>query len=120
MSNLLLADLVVLLHLTFVIFAISGALLIFKWRWIIFLHLPAFFWAVYIEITGAVCPLTPLENALRSNSGTSGYSGGFIEYYVVPVLYPAGLTKEIQLLLGITLLVINMIIYWRFFMKVHR
>lgn len=77
---MLLADLVVLIHLAFVIFAVLGALLIFKWRWIIFLHPPAVFWAVYIEITGGICPLTPLENSLRSKSGESGYSGEFIEY----------------------------------------
>ena len=117
---MLLADLVVLVHLAFVIFAVFGALLIFKWRWIIFLHLPAVFWGIYIEITGGVCPLTPLENLLRSKSGKSGYSGGFIEYYITPVLYPSGLTGEIQHLLGITLLVINLLIYWRLVMKVRR
>jgi hypothetical protein len=120
LSKLLLADLVVLIHLAFVIFAVLGALLIFKWRWIILLHLPAAFWAIYIEISGGICPLTPLENSLRSNSGESAYSGGFIEYYVLPVLYPSGLTKDVQLLLGITLLMINMIIYWLFFRQARR
>ncbi len=118
--TVLLADLVVLLHLAFVIFAVLGALLISKWRWFIFLHPPAVFWAVYIEITGGICPLTPLENSLRSKSGEAGYSSGFVEYYIIPVLYPSGLTIDVQLLLGITLLVINMLIYWRLIMKVRR
>ena len=120
MNKLLLADLGVLIHLAFVIFVVFGALLIIKWRWIISLHLPALFWAFYIEITGGICPLTPLENSLRSSSGESGYSGGFVEYYLIPVLYPAGLTKDVQLLLGIFLLGINILIYSRIIMKVRR
>lgn len=120
MSNLVLADLVVLFHLAFVIFAVLGALLIFKWHWIIFLHLPAAFWAVYIEFSGGICPLTPLENSLRRNSGEPGYSGGFVEYYIIPVLYPDELTREIQLLIGTALLVINIFIYWRIIMKARR
>lgn len=115
MLSHILADALVLLHLSFVIFAVTGALLAFKWRWIIWLHLPAAIWAAAIEFSGKICPLTPLENSLRVKSGEAGYTGGFVEHYLLPVLYPAGFTREIQLLLGISVLLVNMIIYWYLF-----
>ena len=108
----LLADLVIILHFLFVIFAVIGALLAFKWRKIIWIHIPVVIWAAYIEFSNQICPLTPLEKSLRMKGGESSYTGGFIEHYIIPVLYPPGLTSEIQLLLGCLVLIINIVIYW--------
>lgn len=114
------ADLVVLLHFLFVVFAVSGGLLVLWKRWIAWLHLPALAWAVAIEIMGGVCPLTPLENWLRARAGGATYSGGFIEHYISPVLYPAGLTRELQIYFGIALLIINGGIYGWLLLRRHR
>ena len=116
----ILADLVVVLHFLFVLFAVAGAILVFKWRQVIYLHVPVALWAVYIEFSGRICPLTPLENELRIKSGESGYPGSFVEHYLVPVLYPAGLTRDIQLLLGLLVLLLNVGIYWQLFRTNHR
>ena len=107
----ILADLVVFIHLGFVIFAALGALLILRWHWIFFLHLPALLWAVWIEFSGGICPLTPLENWLRVKGGRGGYEGDFVETYVLPILYPTGLTRDMQFLLGMLVIVINLGIY---------
>lgn len=112
MSDRLAADAVVALHLAFVAFACLGGL--FAWRrlryaWV---HLPALAWAAWIELTGTICPLTPLENALRQRAGDAGYAGGFVEHYLLPVLYPAGLTPQIQSWIGLGLLGLNVAIYW--------
>ena len=113
----LLADLVVLLHLLFVAFAVMGGLLAFRWRWMPWLHLPALGWAAFVEFTGRICPLTPLENRLREASGAAGYGGGFVEHYLLPVLYPAALTRELQWTLGAGLVAFNLVVYlllgWR-------
>ena len=111
-----LADLVVVAHLAFILFAALGGLLALRWRWVPAVHLPAAAWGVAVELFGWWCPLTPLENALRRASGAAGYSGGFIERYLIPVIYPAELTREVQLLLGGLLLAVNVAIYlavWR-------
>ena len=105
------ADLVVFIHLGFVIFAVLGALLILRWHWILWLHLPALFWAVWIEFSGGICPLTPLENWLRIKAGQGGYEGDFVDTYVLPILYPTGLTRDMQVLLGILVIIINLAIY---------
>ena len=107
----LLADLVVLIHLGFVIFVVVGGLLALKWRWVVWLHLPAAIWGALIEFGGWICPLTPLENWLRQEGGEEGYAGGFIQHYIMPVLYPDGLTREIQIVLGLTVVVLNLIVY---------
>jgi hypothetical protein len=106
-----LADLVVVAHLGFVVFALLGGLLVLRWRWAIFLHLPAAVWAVLVEWMGWICPLTPLELALRRASGAPAYTGGFLERYALPLLYPAELTRELQLALGIAALLVNVIVY---------
>jgi hypothetical protein len=116
----ILADVVLLIHFAFVIFTVSGALLAYRWRWVIALHLPAALWAAYIEFSGGICPLTPLENSLRVKSGAAGYAGGFIGHYLLPILYPAGLTRDTQIMLGIAVLIINLAIYWRLFRPGHR
>ena len=107
----LLADLIVLLHFGFVLFAVLGGFLVWWRRWIAWLHVPALLWAATIEFTGGICPLTPLENWFRQRGNEAGYSGGFIEQYVIAILYPGGLTRNIQLVLGTAVLVINLFIY---------
>ena len=107
----ILADIVVLSHLFFVLFALFGAVLKIWWRWVIWLHLPAVFWAIRIELTGRICPLTPLENWLRNRGGQGGYRGDFVEYYLMPVLYPVGLTRNIQILIGLLVIIINTALY---------
>lgn len=103
-----LADLVVLLHAAFVLFVAAGGLLALRWPRVVWLHLPALAWGAGIEILGGICPLTPLENALR---GDAGYPGDFVAHYVLPWLYPAGLTREVQILLGLGALAANAAIY---------
>ena len=114
------ADIVLWIHLTFVIFAALGGILFIWWRWIIWLHSPAFLRAVWIEFTGGICPLTPLENWLRIKAGQGGYEGDFVATYLLPVLYPAGLTRNEQILLAMTVIVINVGIYGSIFYKRNR
>jgi hypothetical protein len=112
----LLADAVVVLHLGFVMFVVCGGLLVVWRRWVAAVHLPAAVWGVYIEFSGRVCPLTPLENYLRSLGGDSGYSGDFVERYLMPVLYPPGLRHDVQVALGFFALAVNVAVYvyaWR-------
>jgi hypothetical protein len=106
-----LADLVVAVHFTFVLFVVLGGLLVLRWRWVAFLHVPAALWGAWIEFAGWICPLTPLEQSLRLKAGEQGYSGSFIEHYVLPLLYPSALTRNIQLLLGCLVLGLNLGIY---------
>jgi hypothetical protein len=114
------SDIVVLIHLTFVIFAVLGAGLIIWRRWIIWLHIPAFLWAIWIECTGGICPLTPLENWLRIKGGQGAYEGDFVATYLLPVLYPAGLTRNAQIILAMMAIVINVSIYGTIFYKRSR
>jgi hypothetical protein len=107
----ILADVVLVLHLLFIIFVVGGGLLVLKWRWVAFPHLPAAIWGAVIEFMGWYCPLTPLENHLRHIAGQSGYEGGFIEHYLLPVIYPHGLTSEVQIMLGIFVVAVNIVIY---------
>lgn len=107
----LLADAVLLFHLAFILFVVFGALLLRRFPRLIRLHLPAVIWAGLTELIGFTCPLTPLENHLRRLGGETGYSGGFIDYYVLPIIYPPGLTREMQAWLGIAVLVINVVAY---------
>jgi hypothetical protein len=107
----LLADLVLVSHLLFILFALFGAALTFVWRYTPLLHLPALAWGAYIEFSGQICPLTPLEVSLRQAAGEVGYGGGFIDHYIMPVIYPAGLTPNTQVVLGIILLAVNVLLY---------
>lgn len=111
MGYRLAADGVVLLHVLFVVFVVAGGLLALRWRWIPFLHLPAAAWGALIEFTHGVCPLTPLEQHLRRLAAEPGYTGGFIEHYVVRILYPPGLTAEMQVVLGTAVLLVNAAAY---------
>jgi len=106
-----LADLVVILHLAFVVFVLFGGLLALRWRRVRWLHLPAVAWGAAVEFGGWICPLTPLEIWLRMQGGESGYSSDFIEHYILPLLYPADLTREVQIVLGAMVVAINLAIY---------
>lgn len=105
------ADVVVLMHGVFILFALFGGLLAIRWRWFIVLHFPAVAWGVIVEFFHLYCPLTPLENALRLKAGDQGYDGGFIEHYLIPLIYPVGLTPHTQLWLGVLVVVINGLVY---------
>lgn len=111
----ILADAVIVVHFLFVLFVIFGAFTLFRFKKMIILHLPAAVWGAMIEFSGWICPLTPLENRLRHMAGQQTYQGGFIEHYIVPILYPAALTREIQYVLGTIVISVNVIIYWQVF-----
>jgi hypothetical protein len=111
------ADAVVLLHFAFVLFVIGGGFLAWRWRSLAWVHLPCALWGVAIEFGGWICPLTPLENHLRWRAGEAGYLGDFVAHYVVPVLYPAGLTPSLQIALGTLVLLINAFAYLVYFRR---
>jgi hypothetical protein len=106
-----LATLVVLFHFAFILFVMFGGLLALRWRWVPWVHIPCFLWGSGIEVTGGICPLTPLENRLRRAAGESEYVGTFIEHYILPLMYPAGLTRAVQLVLAVGLVALNVAIY---------
>ena len=106
-----LATLVVAAHLAFVAFVAIGGLFVLRWRKLVYLHLAAVIWAVYVEWSGAICPLTPLENTLRAAAGLEAYAGDFVAEYVFPLLYPDGLTRRAQVVIGMVVLALNGCIY---------
>ncbi len=108
-----LADAVVVLHFGFILFVVLGGLLLARFPRLVWLHLPCAFWGALVELAGWVCPLTPLENRLRALAGEQGYAGGFVERYLLPVIYPEALTREIQIVLGLAVVAINAIAYAR-------
>jgi hypothetical protein len=114
------ADLVVLLHFLFVLFVVCGGALALWWPRIIWLHVPAVLWGAWIEFSGGICPLTPLENELRRAQGQAAYEGDFIAHYILPVLYPGGLTRTHQLVLGALALLLNVVIYAAVFGRPRR
>ena len=107
----LLANAVVAIHGVFIAFVVLGGFLVWRWRWVAAVHLPCAVWGVLIEYRHWVCPLTPLENHLRARAGEQGYQGGFVEHYIVPVIYPGGLTPQVQVALGTIVLVLNLCLY---------
>lgn len=111
MSYASLANLVVLAHFLFVGFVLLGGILVWRWPRTSWVHVPAVIWGVTIEWTGAVCPLTPLENWLRGKAGETGYAIDFVARYVLPVLYPEGLTRSTQFLVGGLVLMLNVAVY---------
>ena len=113
------ADLIVLLHVLFVLFVVCGGVLALWWPRIIWIHVPAVVWGVLIEFFGWICPLTPLENRLRRAQGDAGYEGDFIAHYILPLLYPGGLTRGRQFVLGVLALSINLAVYSLVFAR-HR
>ncbi len=111
-----LADLVLVFHFAFVLFVVLGGFLALRWPRVAWVHVPVAVWGAGIEFVQGTCPLTPLENRLRRLGGEAGYSGGFIEHYIIPVLYPSGLNRGIQLGLGIFVVLLNVTVYavlWR-------
>ncbi|MEJ7758075.1 MAG: DUF2784 domain-containing protein [Gemmatimonadaceae bacterium] len=109
-----LADAVVILHVGFVIFVMVGGFLLMRWPKLVYVHVPAAVWGVLIEFAGWTCPLTPLENSFRARGGQAGYAGGFIDHYLIPILYPAGLSRNIQWVLGLLALGVNVLAYYMF------
>jgi hypothetical protein len=107
----LLADAVIAVHFLFIAFVVAGGLLVMCWPWVAWVHLPAAVWGTFIEFSGGICPLTPLENHLRNLGGGRVYSGGFIEQYLIPLIYPANLTALTQYVLGGLVIAVNLIIY---------
>ena len=114
------AGIILIIHFLFIIFVIFGALLFFVAKKIVFIHIPAIIWGSYIELTHSICPLTYLENWFLHKANLTTYSEGFIQYYLVPIVYPTNLTKDIQIYLGIGLIVINIVIYAFIFGKLKK
>ncbi len=115
-----LADTVVVLHLAFIIFVVGGAFLALRWPRLVWVHLPIAIWGASVEIGGWICPLTPWENRLRDLGGQAGYAGGFIEHDLLPVIYPVGLTRGVQVTLGVVVIAVNVaayVLFWRLRMK---
>jgi hypothetical protein len=113
-----LATLIVVAHLLFVVFATVGGVLAVRWPRIAWVHLPCATWAAFVEFSGRICPLTPLENALRQRAGLDSYSGDFVANYIFPVLYPEGLTRDAQIAIGSFVVVLNVIAYaWVFWRR---
>jgi hypothetical protein len=107
----ILADTLVVIHLFFVVFVVAGGFLLARWPKLAWLHLPAAAWGAFIEFTGGICPLTPLENHLRALAGESAYRGGFVEHYLLPILYPEDLTLPTQQVLGGVVVIVNLVAY---------
>ena len=107
----LLADATVVMHLVFVLFVVGGGFLVLWRPRLAWLHVPAALWGAFIEFAGWICPLTPLENWLREQGGRQAYATSFIEHYLIPVLYPQSLTRELQWVLGGLVLLVNVVAY---------
>jgi hypothetical protein len=120
MTERVLADVVVILHALFVMFALLGGALVLWRPFIAIIHLPAAAWAAWVEFTGTICPLTPLENRWRTGAGAAGYDGGFIEHYLIPALYPEGLTSRMQIAFGLVVVVVNASLYGFAWWRAHR
>jgi hypothetical protein len=106
-----LADVAVVLHVGFVLFVVVGGVLVMRWPRVAWVHLPAAAWGAWVEFAGWVCPLTPLENALRTRGGEAAYTSSFVEQYLMPILYPAVLSRELQYVLGALVLIVNALVY---------
>jgi hypothetical protein len=116
----LLADAIVVLHLAFVLFVVAGGLLVLRWPRVAWFHLPAVAWGVWVELAGRICPLTPLENWLRQRGGETVYTATFVDQYLMPILYPAGLSRDIQWTLGVLVVVVNVCVYLLVFRRLRR
>lgn len=115
MSYQLAATAIAVLHLAFILFVIFGGLLVLRWPRLLWLHLPAAVWGVLIEWMSWYCPLTRWENHFLRQAGRAGYDGGFVAHYIMPVLYPAGMTRGLEIAIGAFVLVLNAVIYMRVF-----
>jgi len=115
--TLFLADIVVITHALFIVFVIFGGFIVLKWHKVMWLHIPCAIWGVLIEFFGWICPLTHLENYYRELGNASHYESSFIQHYLLPIIYPPGLTTGVQILLGVIVIVINLAVYgivWRY------
>jgi hypothetical protein len=112
-----LADVTLVVHFAFVVFVVAGGLLVMRWPRLVWAHIPAAVWGALIEFGGWVCPLTPLENEFRRRAGEAAYGGGFVERYLLPVIYPGAMTRTVQVTLGVLVIAVNALIYglvfWR-------
>jgi hypothetical protein len=115
-----LADLVVLLHLAFILFVVVGGLPVMRWPRLAWAHVPAVVWGALVELAGWICPLTPLEQRLRAATGGAAYTGGFIDRYIMPIVYPPGLTRGMQLALGSAVIIVNLSIYGLLVLRLKR
>lgn len=106
-----LADLVLIVHFAFVLFVIFGGVLALRWPRVAWIHVPIALYGAAVEFVGFLCPLTPLEVGLRQRGGQVGYTGGFIDHYITAALYPTGLTRQVQFILGAALVVLNVVVY---------
>lgn len=113
MAYRLAADATLLLHLSFIVFVVLGGLLAWRWRWVPLLHGPAAAWGAFVELSGRACPLTDLENHFRQLAGQAGYGEGFIEHYLLAIVYPAGLTRDMQFALAGVVVAVNAVVYAR-------
>ena len=120
MWNSIAADAVMAFHFLFIVFALLGSFLVLRWPKLLWLHLPALAWGAYIELSGNICPLTPLENHFRELAGEGSYYGGFITHYLGPVIYPSGLTRKTQYLALAILVTINLAGYALVWRRRHR
>ncbi|MEJ2033742.1 MAG: DUF2784 domain-containing protein [Deltaproteobacteria bacterium] len=107
----LLAGFILVLHLVFILFVVFGALFVLRWPRLAIVHLPTALWGTAVELGGWICPLTPLENYFRQKSGAAGYRTGFVEHYILQLVYPNGLTREMQIFLGLAVLLVNGLLY---------
>jgi hypothetical protein len=117
MRYLIAADAVLVFHFTFIVFCTFGAVLALRWRWVLWLQIPAALWGFYVELSGRICPLTSIENAFRHRAGQSGYQGDFLQHYLLATIYPDGLTRSMQYVLGAVVVAVNVSVYawllWR-------
>ncbi len=120
MLEQIIADVLLIIHLCFIGFVVFGGFLLIRWNWMILVHLPAAVWGALIEFRNWTCPLTPLEQHFRSLAGQAGYRGSFIEYYLLPLIYPGGLTRSIQISIGIFVIVFNIAIYGYWLSRLRR
>lgn len=111
------ADLIVVIHFVFIAFVVAGGFLAWRWRWLAWIHVPAAAWGAIIEFMDWICPLTPLENEFRRRAGGAGYEGGFIEHYLIPIIYPTGLTSGSRIALGALVLLLNAVAYGVYFTR---
>jgi Protein of Unknown function (DUF2784) len=107
----LLADSVILMHFAFILFVVFGGILCLRWRKLLWVHAPAVIWGAAVEWAGWICPLTPLENWFLVRAGSTSYSGGFVEQYIMPIIYPIQLTRQTQILLALSVILLNVLIY---------
>lgn len=107
----LVADILVVFHFIFILYVLLGGLLALKWPRTVYLHIPAVIWGIFIEFSGWICPLTPLENHFRHLGGEAGYAGGYIEHYLLPLIYPSELTRSTQFVLGVVVIMVNLLAY---------